>query len=77
MYTIDFCLYRVVFFLYSDSEMLKAFEKTIEFFHDVYREASQLQPPPNRTYDVSRGKNRYVRLPSLSSAESYWIVGIM
>ena len=46
MYTIDCCLYRVVFFLYSDSEMLKAFEKTIEFFHDVYRETSQLQPPP-------------------------------
>ena len=47
-------VYRLVFvsscflfiFCKDDSEMFKAFEKTIEFFHDVYREKSQLQPPP-------------------------------
>jgi hypothetical protein len=43
----------------------KALEKTIEFFHDALQRKSQLNPapPPKRPYDVSRGQNRYVRLP--------------
>jgi hypothetical protein len=47
--------------------MLRLSKKIIELFHDVYREMSQLQSPlpPKKitTYDVSGGKNRYVRLP--------------
>ena len=58
---IDWCLYQVVlFFIFckDDSEMLKAFDKTIEFFHVLQRNVTA-----KRTYDVSRGQNRYVRLP--------------
>jgi hypothetical protein len=32
----------------------KAFEKTIEFFHDVYWETSQLQPPPHPQTNIWR-----------------------
>ena len=43
---------------------VKAFEKTIEFFHDVLqRNITAANPPPPNKHDVSHGKNRYVRLP--------------
>ena len=66
-------MYRLVFvsscflfiFCKDDSEMLRlSGEKTIEFFHDVLQRnvTAATPPPPKRTYDVSRGQNRYVRL---------------
>jgi hypothetical protein len=69
---IDWCLYQVVlFFIFckDDSEMLKAFDKTIKFFHVLQRNVTAATPPPpppppppprthKRTYDVSRGHNR-------------------
>jgi hypothetical protein len=44
---------------------LRLSKKLSKFSMMFYRETSQLQPTPTpkRTYDVSRGQNRYVRLP--------------
>ena len=70
---IDCCLYQVVFSLFYTLQRwfrnVKAFDKTIEFFHDVYRETLQLQPttppppPPQTSIWRFSWKNRYVRLP--------------
>ncbi len=46
--------------------MLRFSKKTIDYFHDVLQRnvtAANPPSPPERTYDVSRGQNRYVRLP--------------
>ena len=70
-------MYRLVFvsscfffiFCKDDSEMLRLLKKIIEFFHDVLqRNVTAASPPtPKQTYDVSRGQNRYVRLPLLEA----------
>ena len=74
MYRVAFvssCFFFI--FCKDDSKMLRLSKKTIEFFHDVSQinvTAATPPPPPSppptpkRTYDVSRGQNRYVRLPS-------------
>jgi hypothetical protein len=55
---IDWCLYQVVFSLFYTLQRwlrnVKAFEKTIEFFHDVYRETSQLQTHPHPQTNIWR-----------------------
>jgi hypothetical protein len=51
---------------------VKAFEKTIKFLHDFLPEKRQsCKPQPKQTYDVSRGQNRYVRLPLLNEDRQF------
>ena len=63
---IDWCLYQVVFFFIfckDDSEMLRLSKKLSNFSMMFAEERHSCNPHPKQTYDVSRGKNRYVRLP--------------
>ena len=48
---------------HDDFKILKFFNKLSKFFPIFHRGTSQVQPLPQRLYDVSRGQNRYVTLP--------------
>ena len=51
-----------------DTNPLRLSKKLSNFSMMFYRETSQLQTPhPKRPYDVSRGQNRYARLPLRAS----------
>ena len=68
------CTYRQLFvsscflfiFCKDDSEMLRHSKKLSNFsmmFTEKCHSCNPPPPPPKRTYEVSRGKNRYMRLP--------------